>query len=89
MKNLSRNLAWLLRTLFGTLWLVSGVLFVATVASGLAETDTDIANALMSRAGWFGGIMLIGMLAHAHLITAHKKQFPPEDDGNYPNWDIE
>lgn len=88
MKRLIRIHDWLLRTGFCTLWLISGAWFVFTAAAGLAETDSDIGNALMIRAGYFGAVMLFGMLAHAYLIHEHKKKNPPEDDGNYPNWDF-
>jgi hypothetical protein len=32
--------------------------------------------------------MLIAMLAHAYLITRHKKEFPPEEDKSYPDFDL-
>lgn len=84
-----KTLAWLLRTFFCTIWLLSGLLFVVTISSGLAETDPNAANPLMIRAAEFGFIMLVAMLAHSYLLSEHKKKYPPKDDGDYPNWDIE
>jgi hypothetical protein len=80
---MKQKLAWLLRTCFCTVWIISLLFFLSNAACALAETDMDASNALMIRAGYFGAVMLLAMLAHAFLISDYKKKNPP--DREYPD----
>lgn len=82
---MKRKLAWLLRTGFGTIWLLSGLFFLCNIAAGLAEPDYQLAESLMVKAGYFGAIMIVAALAHAFLIIEYRKTLPPDTD--YPDHD--